>query len=101
MQTLSIRDQIIVCVTDAVNCANRELEPTAKFGLTHKNVLQGIAIHRKGRLEEEVMVLNVGYRVDGTVANLSFNIPIQINEGKIDYGYVRSELIKIIPHQMM
>lgn len=92
---LPIKDQITICITDALTKANRYLEPFPCLGSDGK--LCCVIVKCKRHSYDKVMQLNVQYNAQGEIISVGESIPVAVSKGKINHQYIFNELIKIIP----
>lgn len=99
MMNLTMRDQLLVCVADTVNYANPELEVTPGFEPDSNGTLTYVAIRPKNTPQKEIR-LNVEYDNEGLICKLGNIIPINTEEGLINYNEIHSKLAMIIPQEI-
>lgn len=95
LKVLGVKDQIIICVTDAVNEANRYLEPVPRF--SRQGQLLHVECRNKLDAPFEVFRLNAQYNECGALHRLGDNIEVDVSFDLINYCHIYRELLKIIP----
>ncbi|MEN0036707.1 MAG: hypothetical protein AAGC78_06550 [Cellvibrio sp.] len=96
MGVLPLKDQVIICVTDALAATNRYLEACPHFSAGGK--LEHISFHTRNIPQVKIFHLSAEYDSNGLIVGLGGSIVVKVNSGLMNYNHVFSELQKIIPH---
>lgn len=93
MKSLLIKDQLIICVTDALTLTNRHFEASPRFSsngqLTHIDCLP------KRPDQSKSFKLVVAYDEFGNINSINDTISVNVRYEEINYEYIHAELMKL------
>lgn len=95
LRLLPVKDQVIICVTDALAAKNRYMEACPHFSVLRR--LDCIIFRSKNNPQIDMFCLHVEYDSDGMPVKLGGSISINVNHGLINYQHIFTELQKFIP----
>lgn len=94
IMALPIKDQLVICVTDALMLVSRHLECIPRFGDDGRLSHIECWLKQNNRIKPVTLVIH--YNAYGDISSIGDHISVDASDGGINYEHVHNELTQLI-----